>query len=123
MVAPEELVGLVFILSIGAIFFYSIGRFSASYQNKKELKSMTDKVNYALEKYSDKTPKQKELSVLNYEAECIKKHIEECKKQLVLDDISISFKIKAKEELQKKIDIEKCKLMLVNTEIQNYKKK
>lgn len=121
MVTPEELAGLVLILSVGAIFFYSLGRFSASYQNKKELKSMTDKVNYTLEKYSDKTPKQKELSVLNYESECVKKHIDSLineifNKRYKIDLINIQ--IKQEEE---KIKIAKAKLMLINTEIENYK--
>lgn len=117
MITPEEFAGLVFILSISAIFFYFIGRLSVTYKNNREIKLMTDKVNHTLEKYSDKAPKKKELSVLRYEAECVRKHID----SLVDDILSKRYKIDLIaidiEQKEERIRIAKAKLMIINTEI------
>lgn len=116
MITPEEFAGLVFILSISAIF-YSIGRLSVSYKNNREIKLMTDKVNYTLEKYSDKTQKKKELSSLQYESQCVKNHIDSLvndilNKRYNIDLINIQI-----EQEEERIRIAKAKLMIINTEI------
>ena len=116
MITPEEFAGLVFILSISAIF-YSIGRLSVSYKNNREIKLMTDKVNYTLEKYSDKNTKKKELSSLQYESQCVKNHIDSLvndilNKRYNIDLINIQI-----EQEEERIRIAKAKLMIINTEI------
>ena len=118
---PEEFVGLVFILSIGAIFFYFIGRLSVLHKNNREIKNMTDKVNYTLEKYNNKSPKQKELSVLRYEAEYVRKHIDSLVNEILNKRYKIDLIAIDIEQKEERIRIAKAKLMIINTEISNHK--
>ena len=118
---PEEFAVLVVMLSVVAIYFYFIGRLSVSYKNNREIKLMTDKVNYTLEKYSNKAPKQKELSLLQYESQCVRNHIDSLvndilNKRYNIDLINIQI-----EQEEERIRIAKAKLMIINTEIMQRK--
>ena len=97
----EELIGLIVISTVLACIFYSIGyeigKQKSNKETSNEISKVIDKIEETLIRKEDSTTFS---SIMN-------------------DAITFKQNIK---NLEKEINIEKCKLMLINTEIKNYKK-
>ena len=102
LIIIEELIVLIFILIILAFIFYSIGyeigKQKLNRETSNEISKVIDKIDETLIRKEDSTTFS---SMMN-------------------DEMTFKQNIK---NLEKEINIEKCKLMLINTEIKNYKKR
>lgn len=121
-ITSEELFGLVLILIILAIFFYllgyllgvSYGKYIANNEIKLEANLLINKIDNVLSKKQN-TEINKKYN-LRIQSNKLKKNIHYLSLNLTNSKNNIK-------NLEKEINIEKCKLMLINTEIENLKKK